>query len=100
MQLDIEEQRIIEKHRLDKAVAEEKLSAGHLIVSIAAQWAEYSKHTGYGLTYSEFCDGFAFDTRVDEKYHPFRKHIFDGVKRMYSVVDDISSDLGQSVAAK
>lgn len=100
MQYDLDEQRVIEKHRLNKTIAEEQLSCGHIIVSIAAQWAEYSKNTGYGLTYSEFCDGFAFDNRVDEKYQSFRKYIFQGVKRIYSVVDDISSAIGQSIATK
>ena len=100
MQLDSEEQQLIETHRLNKAIAEENLSAGHLIISIATQWAEYSKSTGYGLTYSEFCDGFAFDDRVDAKYQKFRKDIYEGVKRMYSVVDDISSTIGKSIAIK
>jgi len=100
MQLDSVEQKLIEAHRLDKTISEEQLLAGHLIVKLAAEWAEYSKSTGFGLTYSVFCENFCFDDRVEVKYHQFRKFIYEGIKRIYSVVDDISTHIGNSIATK
>lgn len=99
MQLDEEEQKLINQHRLQNDVGREQLAAGHAIVSIASEWAEYSKHTGLGLTYSEFCGGFNIDSRLHEKHIPYRKFIYEGIKRMYSVVDDISSEIGKQVVA-
>lgn len=100
MQIDAEEQKMLDEHRLNRAIAEEQLLAGHIIVGIAAEWAQYSKKTGYGLTYSEFCEGFAFDDRVDQRYHQYRKFIYEGIKRMYAVVDDISTQIGSAIASK
>jgi hypothetical protein len=98
MQLDDEEQNIIDQYRLKKNIEREQLAAGHAIVSLASEWAEYSKRTGFGLTYSEFCDGFNVDSRLTEKYIPYRKFIFEGVKRMYVVVDDVSTVIGKQIA--
>lgn len=98
MQLDVEEQKLIDQHRLQKNIGCEQLAAGHAIVSIASEWAEYSKRTGFGLTYSEFCNGFNVDSRLTEKHIPYRKFIFEGVKRMYSVVDDVSTEIGNQIA--
>lgn len=100
MQLDSAEHKLIEEHRLNKAISEEQLFAGHLIVKIAAEWAEYSQLSGYGLTYSVFCEGFGFDDRVDEKYHRHCKVIYEAIKRMYAVVDDISTHIGVAVVSR
>lgn len=98
MQLDEKEQKIIEQHRLQNEMSREQIAAGHVIVWIASEWAKYSKRTGYGLTYSEFCGGFNVDSLLDEKHMPYRKFIYEGIKRMYSVVDDISTEIGKQIA--
>lgn len=100
VKIDAEEQKIVERYRLNRAIADEQLSAGHMIVSIADQWAKYSSSTECGLTYSEFCNGFNFDERVEEKYLPYRKLIYEGIKSMYSAVDGISTDIGTSIVTK
>jgi len=92
-----EEINLVIKHRENVALNDTRASLFFVISDVATQWIGYSKELGVGLSYSEFCDGFNVDTRIDKKYINHRKFIFSGVEKVCGVVGELVSHVEKPI---